>query len=555
MENREKKLGPVPVMRNPVVQRALHETRRVVNAICAKWGAPEEIRVELARDLKLNAKRKDELDKEQLKAGKERDEARKFYVEHGRTPSGDDILKYRLWKECGGKCPYTGKTISDGLLLGDTGEVHIEHIIPFSRCWDDGFNNKTLCFADENRTKNNLTPREAYGHDEQRWGQIMQNIKHFPNAKKNRFLMQELSTDLPERYLNDTRYMSREARDYLHQICPKVHATKGGLTAKLRFFWGLNGILREGEENPQNKKNRDDHRHHAIDAAVIALTTHGALNRLSRASAVDGHVRPVDFPSPWRNFRDDVAGKVKTMIVSHRPSRKISGALHEETRYGSTETKGIFTTRKMIAGLSTGMVENIRDAVIKEAVSNAIARHGDAKKAAEAGIAIRSGNGNAIPVKKVRVLDKMSEGSFHRFDDNAAAPYGSNHHVEIFESPDGKKWEGRFVTTMEAARRARIAKIDIIDRTPGPDKTGWKFVMSLAANETVRIVNDSGEKVYRVKKMSGPNNKIEFQASFSGVQDPTEPGLILRASPNSLKNQGCKKYSITVLGEERPAHD
>lgn len=553
------KLPAAPLIRNPVVQRALNETRRVVNAIIAKHGVPDEIQVELARDLKLSRDRRTDLIKEQNAAGKERDEAKKFFEEHGRQASGEDILKYRLWKECGAKCPYTGKSISEGQLLGASGEVHIEHIIPFSRSFDDGFNNKTLCFADENRTKNNFTPMEAYGRDEQRWGEIMQNIQRLPNAKRNRFTMKELPTDLPSRYLNDTRYMSREARDYLRIICPTVRATKGGLTAKLRYFWGLNGILREGEENPQNKKNREDHRHHAIDAAVIALTSAGALQRLSRANAIEGRVHADDFQPPWVGFRADVAGKVKTMIVSHRPSRKISGALHEETNYGKTGEAGVFVSRKPVETLTDKMIENIRDEAIRQIIQDGVQRHGDLKKAASAGFFIVGKEGRKCLIKRVRVLGTISEGSYNIFKDAQgnpyrAAPYGNNHHVEIFESPDGNKWEGRFVTAMEAAHRARISKTAIINRQPDVDKQGWKFKMSFSINDAVRIGNDGKADIYRVQMMSGPDNRIGFRKHFAAGSEK-DVGIFLRGSPNAIKSQGCVKIAITVLGEEKPAHD
>lgn len=554
------KLPSAPLIRNPVVQRALNETRRVVNAIIAKHGVPDEIQVELARDLKLSRERKTDLIKEQNAAGKERDEARKFFEEHGRQPSGDDILKYRLWKELGPKCPYTGKPISGGHLLGTSGEVHIEHIIPFSRSFDDGFNNKTLCFADENRTKGNLTPWEAYGHDEQRWVEIMQNIQSLPKAKRNRFTMKELPQDLPSRYLNDTRYMSREARDYLRIICPIVRATKGGLTAKLRYFWGLNGILREGEENPQNKKNRENHRHHAIDAAVIALTSVGALQRLSRANAIEGRVHADDFQPPWAGFRADVAGKVKTMIVSHRPSRKISGELHKGTYYGKINgSEEKFVSREEVTRLSMDKIKNIRDKTIREIMLRQVERHGgDIEGVLAETISLKGKNDRTIPIKKVRVEEVMKKGSYHIFTDATGkpycyAPYGNNHHVEIFESPDGNKWEPRFVPTMEAAKRARkLREKSLINRKPDTDKTGWRFVMSLAPNEMVKIGGD----IYRVQGLNATetNKNIVFR-KHGAAGSGREKGVMLTIRLNPLKKLGCKKIVINILGEERPAHD
>lgn len=547
------KLPSAPLIRNPVVQRALNETRRVVNAIIAKHGVPDEIQVELARDLKLSRERKTDLIKEQNAAGKERDEARKFFEERERQASGDDILKYRLRKECGGRCPYTGKTISDGLLLGDTGEVHIEHIIPFSRSFDDGFNNKTLCFADENRTKGNLTPWEAYGRDEQRWGEIMQNIQRLPNAKKNRFTMKELPQDLPSRYLNDTRYMSREARDYLRIICPTVRATKGGLTAKLRYFWGLNGILREGEENPQNKKNREDHRHHAIDAAVIALTSIGALQRLSRANAIEGRIHADGFPPPWTNFRADVAEKARTMIVSHRPSRKITGALHEETNYGKTGKAGVFVYRVPVDRLTMPMLEKIRDPKVREIIQRQVELHGDPKSAAEH-CYLEPHPGQKTPINKVRILENKTENALLPIQDDSGSPYryakyGNNHHIEIIENTTDGRWDGKVVTAAEAARRARIHKTGIVQIEHGPE---WRLVMSLTQNEMVVISDDGKQRYFRVQNVP-LSKQLMFREHFSANIEDKDAQLL--KYPNSLKPLQPKKVTATCLGDIRETHD
>lgn len=553
------KLGSAPLVRNPVVQRALHETRRVVNAIIAKWGQPDEIRVELARDLKLSQRRTSELETLQNEGKKERDEAKYFHEERGRTPKGDDILKYRLWKECGFKCPYTGRAISEGDLLSDSGEVHIEHIIPFSRCFDDGYNNKTLCFADENRNKGNKTPWEMYGHDAQKWGEILQNIQHLPQTKRNRFSLKELRDEvipLPTRYLNDTRYMSREARDYLRQICPSVQATKGGLTAKLRRFWGLHTLL--PREDGEDAKNRADHRHHAIDAAVIALTTPAALHRLSKASARDGRVRADDFPPPWERFRDEMVEKVNSMIVSHRPSRKVSGALHEATSYGKINEPGKYRYRVPVAKLTAPQLDKIRDPRIQAIIKTQVERHGTPEKAAEHCF-LENGNGKRIPIKKVRIVEHKTEAALLPIRDGDGKKYryldiGNNNHVEIFESPDSKKWKGRFVTTMEAAQRARRTREQIINRTPNADMAGWKFIMSLSANEAVWIGNGGKAILYRVQWISGPDNRIGLRMHHAAGAEKQD-GVFIKKPPNVLRQLGCKKTLVTVIGEEKPAHD
>lgn len=554
-EKKHPKLGKPPEIRNPVVQRALHETRRVVNAIIAKFGTPDEIRVELARDMKLSRRRKIEVHAEQSAANDERKKVREILInEYGlAAPSGEDILKYRLWKECGAKCPYTGTPISKEMLFG--GAVEIEHIIPWSRSLDDSYMNKTLCLTEENRKKDKQTPWEAYGSDAQRWGEMVHNVNatNFPPGKRDRFFAKELPDDLPSRYLNDTRYMSREARDYMRRICGSVQVTKGGLTAKLRKMWGVNSILRGGAEDDEKAlKNRDDHRHHAVDAAVIACTTTSALHRLSRASAREWRVRVPDFAPPWPSFRADLAERVKSMVVSHRPSRKISGALHEETYFGKTNEPGKYVYRVPVAALTPPMVEKIRDPKMREIISKQLEIHGNAKKAAEH--CFFESNGRKTPIRKVRILDNKTSGVLITFVDGSGAPYryakfGNNHHIEIIENIQTGKWDGVVVTAAEAARRARITKNSIVQKEHGPE---WRFVMSLSANEVLTIIENGQCRHFRVQNIWESTVVVLREHFSANIKDNNTRKMPV---PNSLKSLNAQKVFVSCLGEIKPAYD
>ena len=150
-------------IRNPLVHRVITELRTVVNAIVARYGKPNAIRIELARDLKTSNKQKELITRQNNQREKERQKiAERILAEAGiEKPSRNDILKVMLADECNFECPYTGKHFSmKDLLYGK--DIHIEHIIPYSRSYDDSFRNKTLCDASANSAKNNRTPFEAY---------------------------------------------------------------------------------------------------------------------------------------------------------------------------------------------------------------------------------------------------------------------------------------------------------------------------------------------------------------------------------------------------------
>ena len=150
--------------------------------------------------------------------------------------------------------------------------------------------------------------------------------------------------------LQDTRYMSRLATEYLGLLYGgaidadhrrRVQVSAGRITAYLRDDWGLNAILADGDEE---EKNRADHRHHAVDAAVIALTDAKTVENLSHSAEV---AAPADSDSlfvdeiekPWPTFVDDVRRVIDEINISYRINRRVSGALHEETNYSKPQSR------------------------------------------------------------------------------------------------------------------------------------------------------------------------------------------------------------------------
>ena len=168
------RLGPPPTVPNPIVRKGLHELRRVVNAVIAEYGKPDVIRIEMARDLEMNTKRYAAFIKQQNANTKANDEAAQKYAEIRKKsphlglsdyPSRDDRLKYRLWKDQGERCAYSGRSISLTTLFG--AEIEIDHILPYSQSLDDSYMNKVVCYAEENRAKANRTPADAFGSNEE----------------------------------------------------------------------------------------------------------------------------------------------------------------------------------------------------------------------------------------------------------------------------------------------------------------------------------------------------------------------------------------------------
>ncbi|WP_428095655.1 type II CRISPR RNA-guided endonuclease Cas9, partial [Candidatus Thioglobus sp.] len=212
------KLPAPPETSNPIVNKGLHELRRVVNAVIKQYGKPDIVRIEMARDLEMNTKRYKENEFRQRKNQKANEAATQaFRQETGKKyPSYDEKIRYRLWQEQDQRCAYSGDTIALGQVF--SADCEIDHILPFKKSLDDSYMNKVLCFEKENRNKADRAPIDAWGNDEDKWNQITQAISHWDKSLKSkvsRFYMKDeqlKKRDFISSQLNDTRYISRLAQ-------------------------------------------------------------------------------------------------------------------------------------------------------------------------------------------------------------------------------------------------------------------------------------------------------------------------------------------------------
>lgn len=595
-------------VRNPAVVRSLTELRKVVNAAIRKYGKPDEIRIELARDLR-NARGERE---RQWKAGREnqklREEAARKILDEmkGYKPSGGEILRVRLAQECGWKCPYTGNQIPMNALIGGETRFDVEHIIPFSRSLDNSFANLTLCDAEHNRNvKQSRTPGEAYGSDPEVYQKILERVRSFRSkfrdAKLRRFLMttEEVAEHLQNftsRQLNDTRYATRLAADYLALLYGgrtdkegnlRIRATAGQVTAMLRDEWKLNVILNDGETSAGGsvRKSRDDHRHHAVDAIVTALTDDGTIAMLSRAAELApaaGRRRFAPVEAPWTNFVDTVREEVERMVVSHRVSKRVRGPLHEEFIYsapipvgatvpGKTRDKSAgqseFRLRKPLVKLSAKEAGDIADPVVQRLVNEKLTEFpGAAPKdvfSVEKNLPfLTAKDGRRIPIRKVRVRKPVPAIAMGAGSKLRHVKAESNHHVEIYAELEEKgretEWAGAVVPLLEAVRRKR-AGAPIFKKDHGP---GTEYKFSLSAGEVVECENEStGERrLFHVRgctQMSAGGVRV-FLAPIADARQKTEiveDDLYLRPVPNTLRRWKARKVRVTALGDVEEAND
>lgn len=334
-------LEPLPKnsLRNPVVEKILNQMINVVNAVIEQYGRPDEIRIEMAREMKKSAKERQEATESIAKATKESDAIRKkLGQDFGlKDATKNDILRYRLYEElaCNGyKTLYSNTFISYERLFSK--DFDIEHIIPQARRFDDSFANKTLEARSVNIAKGDMTAfdyvsslgADALDEYENRVRHLEQE-GHISRAKARNLLTTEADIEpgFIERDLRNTQYIAKKAREILENVVRTVTPTVGSVTARLREDWQLVDVMRElnwdkyqrlgltsyrtdadGRQIPQIQDwtKRNDNRHHAMDAVTIAFTKPSYIQYLHNLNARRDKMAlvPEELPLDNINLRD-----------------------------------------------------------------------------------------------------------------------------------------------------------------------------------------------------------------------------------------------------------
>ena len=516
----EKRWGRFP---NPTVHIGLGQLRRVVNALIGELGHPPAgIAVEMTRAFKLSPMQLTELEREQAanqrKNESRRDELRKL----GHPDNARNILKMRLWEELNvadcldRRCPFSGEIIGIARLLSD--EVEIEHLIPFSKSWDDSAANKVVCLRSANRLKGKQTPFEAFGRSPE-WEDIAKRASGLPKNKRWRFEPDarqrfDAMGGFQARQLNETGWLARVAKHYLAAVTDpdKIHVLPGKLTAMIRAKWGLNTLL--ADHNYSDAKNRKDHRHHAIDAMVAALTDRSLLHRMSSANDREERDR-IEIPPPWPSLRDDLDAKLKAMTVSHKPDHGLQAKLHEDTAYGAVgdpaSEDGNLVYRKPFAQLNEKEIGRIRDRRLRNLVeSHLSAERGagrDLKAALQSFAARTDIPGLPHGIRHVRLIKAEKPDYLVTLKDNAGKPYksysaGENAYVEIFETADGR-WQGEAMSVFKANQDG--SALGWRDQHPGA-----RLVMRVFKGDLLRIDHDGREKIVRIVRLEPSAKRLRL---------------------------------------------
>lgn len=382
-------------LRNPVVEKVLNQMINVVNAASETYGKPDEIHIELARELKQSAKDRERASAEILSNKNRNEEITRILESQFGIASvrKTDILRYRLYeelKENGYKTLYSDKYIPRDKLFSK--EIDIEHIIPQALLFDDSFANKTLEFKDINIEKGRKTAndyvKEKYGPDGyNRYRLRVDDLRNrgILSEKKRSYLLMsesEIPSGFVERDLRNSQYIARRAQEILDGFARVIVPTSGSVTARLREDWQLVDIMKElnfakyekagkviTQEDPEGRRvkkiqdwtKRNDHRHHAMDAITIAFTKPAHIHILNNLNArsgqhpefqqmflkettLVGNKRIFTPPMPLDQFRRMVKSHLDATLVSIKAKNKVVTSNVNKTKTASGAHRAIELT-------------------------------------------------------------------------------------------------------------------------------------------------------------------------------------------------------------------
>jgi len=527
---------------NPTVHIGLRQLQKLVNSLILEYGPPTQIVLELARELKLSQEAKRRILKEQKKNQEANDHRRDFLNQRGLADNAENLLRLRLWEELHGnplrrRCVYTGEIISMEMLF--TPAVEIDHILPFSRTLDNSAANKVVCLRKANRDKTGMSPYEVFsespnGYD---WEGILQRAVELPENKAWRFGPEAMDRfegkgDFLDRHLTDTQYLSSAAREYLTCICDQVWVTPGRLTYMLRRAWGL-------------PKSRDDHRHHAIDAAVVAATDRGMLMRVARAAARserEGLPRLLSGDGQgWEWLREGVMRCLDHVVVSHKPDHNVNAGLHNEIAYGYGEDDGglpMAIHRVPILSIhDSKSALKIRSATLRDALLQLVL---DSQKAKERVLDFSMRTG----IRRVRIQEKLELIPIRDAAGNVYKGYkgDANAFVEVFRNRDGR-WGLEVVSTFDANQSRFMTQ---------RQRQSLPMVMRLFRGDMLALGNGDDRRIFRLVKFSQGQGLVlaeHFEAGSLKKRDadPADPFKYVYAGASALQSKGARKVSVDIL--------
>lgn len=598
---------------SPVVKRSVSQAVKVINALIREYGSPVAINIELAREMSKTFEERKKIEKD----NKEREESNNklraaFKDTFGRDPKSSEFIKYKLYEEQGGKCPYSDKVIDADRLFKDEDYAQVDHILPYSKSFDDSFSNKVLVLTKENQDKRNDTAM-AYqirkGREKEYRALVYALYKDNP-AKREKLLKEKIDeTEWKNRALNDTCYLSRFVQnllqDYLYftplkNVKRTVYAVKGKMTATLRRVWGINKVREDGDL------------HHAVDAAIIAVMDSGVIKNLTEFYKMKENVKlgggeytdeetgevfgykevaillKRGAKQPYKDFVEELRIRclpdkdsmvdalqtigytqeqieaVKPVFVSRMPRRKAIGTMHAAT-YKSAKhiDKGFVVLKTDLSDLNKEKMARYfnkeSDTRLYNAIIERLEKYDyDGKRAFKEPFYKPTKDGRQGPVvRSVKIKDKSTSGMLID-KTNALVGNEAMIRVDIFTKDNQYYAIPIYV--------ADLYKGELPNRIPSKSKNGWsqlddsyQFLFTLHKDDLVLVENREGIKLTKERDCSKSNldKEIVCNQELLYFNSFDIDGSRIKITNNINSHKGrvgiktllqFKKYTVDVLG-------
>ena len=597
---------------SPVVRRAVSQTVKVLNAIIRRYGeSPTFLNIELAREMAKDFSERKTMEKEMRDNQARNDRLmERIRGEYGVVNAGGlDLVKLRLYEEQGGVCAYSLRPISMERLF-EPNYTEVDHIIPYSISFDDSRRNKVLVLTEENRNKGNRLPLQ-YLSGQRREDFIVWVNSSVRDWRKRQKLLKERITpedeaQFKERNLQDTKTMARFLMNYINDHLAfaesprrrkRVTAVNGSVTSYLRKRWGI------------NKNRADGDLHHAVDALVIACTTDGMIQQLSRYAvyrecrymqteggslAVDESSGEVlrEFPYPWPQFRRELDARLspdpakavrdlklpfyyesgrtlpKPLFVSRMPRRKVTGAAHKDTvKSPKAMDEGLVVVKRPLSELKLkdGEIENYyrpeSDRLLYEALRDRLAAFdGNGAKAFAEPFYKPKHDGTPGPLVRKVKLCEPSTLNVAVHGGSGVADNDSLVRIDVFHvEGDGYYFVPVYVAdTLKPA----LPNLACVAHRPYAE---WKpmreedFLFSLYPNDLIRVTQRKGIKLNKANQESSLPESVTVKEDllYYVSADISSGSINCCNHDNSYKKKGMgvktleklEKCSVDVLGE------
>lgn len=560
---------------NPVARKSLTEGLKQLWAMRNRWGLPDAVHIEMARDVGNSLEKRNEIkrgiDKNTAERERQRTEVRELLgIE---DVNGDTLLRYRLAKEQNWRCPYTDKLIPPTAIIATDNSHQVDHILPWSRFGDDSYSNKVLCTARANQEKRGQTPFEwiTSSQGEEAWNTFLARIEGntaFRGAKKRNYVLKnakEAEERFRTRNLNDTRYACRLLAEAVKLFYPegdrqekggnrRVFTRPGGLTSALRHAWGVESLKKV------DGKRVEDARHHALDALVVAAIGEWEVQRLTRSYQEweqKGLARPLrQVDPPWgdaASFRREVREAYDSVFVARPERRRARGEGHAATVRQVKERDGALVVyeRKSITDLSEKRLQDIKDPERNQGVIEAIREWIANGKPADS--LPRSPAGDEI--RKVRLRTKGKPAVHVR---GGTADRGEIVRVDVFARPNKRGKDEFYLVPIYPHHvmnkrdwptppvRSVVAYKDEDEWTLIDDS--YKFKFSLHPRSYIEVTKPTGEL------LAGYFQGLNRSTGAINLSNPRDSRLLADDNGNSMQSIGAKtlltmkKYSVDRFG-------